>query len=257
MNLLFRIALATLAWASATAAVQVQPIWSMPITEEIPYDTRYGRAEQTLLADGSAFMVASESNRLGLAGTLRLTATGSFARGQLGHQPQNSGELRPEAVLAKGDSGVLVSMTETGNPRPIVVMLNSNGSVQWAKPRFASQARFLDGDVLVLSDNELMRLRGSDGELIWLTNLLELVPNPVDVDVRLPQVMVGSSAHMLLFFRHDNSSGNPIYKDPLWATLDIATGAFQILNAPTQGSALWTEACAPVQIGPRQRPCLF
>ena len=91
--------LAALAFATPSFA-QITPIWSSTESEVIPFDANYARTEHVLLEDGSAFMVASETSRSGLAGTVHLDADGSTLLGQFGHQPLSGGRLSPETVLA-------------------------------------------------------------------------------------------------------------------------------------------------------------
>lgn len=240
--------LAALAVATPSFA-QITPIWSSTESEVIPYDAHYGRTEHVLLEDGSAFMVASETSRSGLAGTVRLGADGNALLGQFGHQPIGGGRLSPEMVLATQANRVLLAMTELDNSRALVVLLDAAGQVQWVRPRYGRQARFLaNGDVLLASGNELMRLKGSDGDLVWLRNLLDLRPNPNEVAFQLPTV-VGTAIPLSLFYRESTSAGGEQFPGPLLVSLDAANGAVQWQRVREAAPARVFESCAPLQIG--------
>ncbi|MBK9653924.1 MAG: hypothetical protein IPO66_00075 [Rhodanobacteraceae bacterium] len=248
--------LAALAVATPSFA-QITPIWSSTESEVIPYDAHYSRTEHVLLDDGSAFMVASETSRSGLAGTVRLDADGSALLGQFGHQPLSGGRLSPETVLATQGNRVLLAMTELENTRALVVMVDAAGQIQWVRPRYGRQARFLgNGDVLLASGNELMRLKGSDGDLVWLRNLLDLQPDPAEVAFQLPTA-IDTSIPLSLFYRESSLAGGERFPDPLLVSLDAATGALQWQRQREAAPARVFESCAPVKLGARQRPCVF
>lgn len=240
--------LAVLAVATPSFA-QITPIWSSTESEVIPFDANYGRTEHVLLEDGSAFMVASETSRSGLAGSVHLGADGSALLGQFGHQPNSGGRLSPEMVLATQGNRVLLAMTELDNTRALVVMVDAAGEIQWVRPRFGRQARFLaNGDVLLASGNEVMRLKGGDGDLVWLRNLLELRPNPVEVAFQLPTA-VGASVSLSLHYRENTAAGGESYPDPLLVSLDAATGALEWQRVRETVPARVFESCAPVRLG--------
>lgn len=242
---------------AATPAAAVTPIWSSVESEVIAVDADYGRTAHVLLEDGSAFMVAAETRRAGLAGTLRLSAGGAVVRGQFGHQPISGGRLTPEAVLATRGDRVLMAMTELDPPRPLVVLLDATGQRLWARPRFGRQARFLaNGDVLLAAGNELMRLKGSDGDLLWVRNLLDLRPNPAAVDFQLP-VEVGEAIRLSLQFREYTPAGDPQDSAPLLVSVDSASGELQ-WQRPREPAALpVVEGCAPVRLGADQVHAYF
>ncbi|MCU0755884.1 MAG: PQQ-binding-like beta-propeller repeat protein [Xanthomonadales bacterium] len=243
---------ALLAVVPPASATQPTPLWSSVESEAIPLDTDYGRTAHVLLEDGSAFMVAAETRRAGLAGTLRLAADGVAVPGQFGHQPVSGGRLSPEAVLATRADRVLLAMTELDPPRPLVVLVDSAGEVQWARPRFGRQARFLaNGDVLLAAGNELMRLKGSDGDLLWVRNLLDLRPNPTAVDFQLP-AEVGAAVRLSLHYREFTPAGDPRDPDPLLVSLDSASGALQWQRPREPATLPVLERCAPVGVGADQ-----
>lgn len=245
-------AFALLITGPGTLCAQVTPIWSTSESEVIAFDASYARTEHVLMDDGSAFMVAAETSRSGLAGTLHLQANGNFSRGQFGHQPTGGGRLSPEMVLATRGNQVLLAMTELDNRRALVAMVDQAGQLQWARPRFGRQARFFaNGDVLLAAGNELMRLKGSNGDLIWVRNLLELRPDPGTVAFQLP-VEPGASLALSLHFAEFTAAGNPVFPDPVLVSLDSATGALQWELTRTASSSQVSEACAPVRIGADQ-----
>lgn len=240
--------LAALAVATPSLA-QITPIWSSTESEVIPYDAHYSRTEHVLLDDGSAFMVASETSRSGLAGTVRLDADGSVLLGQFGHQPLSGGRLSPETVLATQGNRVLLGMTELENTRALVVMVDAAGQIQWVRPRYGRQARFLgNGDVLLASGNELMRLKGSNGDLVWLRNLLDLQPDPAEVAFQLPTA-IDTSIPLSLFYRESSLAGGERFPDPLLVSLDAATGALQWQRQREAAPARVFESCAPLILG--------
>ncbi len=240
--------LAALAFATPSFA-QITPIWSSTESEVIPFDANYARTEHVLLEDGSAFMVASETSRSGLAGTVHLDADGSTLLGQFGHQPLSGGRLSPETVLATQGNRVLLAMTELDNTRALVVMVDAAGQIQWVRPRFGREARFLaDGDVLLASGNELMRLKGSDGDLVWLRNLLDLRPNPAEVAFQLPAA-VGASVPLSLFYRESTLAGGEQFPDPLLVSLDAATGVLEWQRVREAAPARVFESCEPMRLG--------
>ncbi|MCB1610337.1 MAG: PQQ-binding-like beta-propeller repeat protein [Xanthomonadales bacterium] len=225
------------------------PIWSSPESEAVPFDASYSRAHHILLEDGSAFMVAAESTRSGLAGTLRLAADGSAAPGQFGYSSGAFGRLSPELVLATQGDRVLLTMSEREFERSLVAMVNLAGQVLWVRPRYGSQARFLaNGDVLLVAGSELMRLRGNDGDLVWLRNLLDLRPNPVAVSVQLP-ARIETAIRLSLSYRELSGAGGEGFPDPLLVSLDAATGSLQWqLHRDSSPSRVF-EACPPVSLG--------
>jgi outer membrane protein assembly factor BamB len=248
MRVWTRLAVLLAAWPPILAA-QVTPIWSSTESEVIPFDAGYARTEHVLLEDGSAFMVAAETGRAGLAGTVHLPASGAAVLGQFGHQPISGGRLSPETVLATRGDRVLLAMTELDNSRALVVMVDAAGSVLWARPRFGRQARFLaNGDVLLASGNELVRLAGSTGDLVWVRNLLDLRPNPTEVAFQLPSD-IGAGIPLSLHFREFTPAGDPLFPDPLLVSLDSASGALQQQLTREPAAVPVIEGCAPLRLG--------
>lgn len=239
--------LAALAVATPSFA-QITPIWSSTESEVIPYDAQYARTEHVLLDDGSAFMVASETSRPGLAGTLRLGADGEMTLGQFGHRPVSGGRLSPEAVLAASGDRVLLAMTELDNTRALVVLVDSSGQTQWVRPRYGRAARFLaNGDVLLAAGNELMRLRGSDGDLVWVRNLLDFSANAFEVSFQLPTT-IGDGLPLSLSFAASTPNGPVSYPDPVLVALDVATGELQWRRDREAAPARVFESCAPAKL---------
>lgn len=254
---IFTLVAALLAVVPPASATQPTPLWSSAESEVIPLDADYGRTAHVLLDDGSAFMVAAETSRAGLTGTLRLAADGATVPGQFGHQPVSGGRLSPEAVLATRGDRVLLAMAELDPPRPLVVLVDSAGQVLWVRPRFGRQARFLaNGDVLLAAGNELMRLKGSDGDLLWVRNLLDLRPNPAAVDFQLP-AEVGAAVRLSLHYREYTPAGDPRDPDPLLVSLDSATGVLQWQRQREPAPVPVREACAPVGVGADQVHAYF
>ncbi len=245
-----RLSLCLTGWLFAgSLSAQVTPIWSSPESEALSFDASYSRTEHVLLEDGSAFMVAAESTRSGLAGTLRLGADGSAARGQFGYSAGASGRLSPEAVLATQGDRVLLTMSEREFERSLVAMVDSAGQVLWVQPRSGNQARFLaNGDVLLVAGNELMRLRGNDGDLLWLRNLLDLRPNPVAVSFQLP-AQIDAAIPLSLSYRELSGSGDELFPDPLLVSMDVANGGLQWQRDRDSSPSRVFEACPPVNLG--------
>ncbi|MBK8066917.1 MAG: PQQ-like beta-propeller repeat protein [Rhodanobacteraceae bacterium] len=230
------------------AYAQIEPIWSSTESEVIPYAAQFGRTEHVLLQDGNAFMVASETSRDGLASSVRLAIDGSAVTGQFGHQPIAGGRLSPEAVLATQGDRVLLAMTELDNTRALVAMVDTAGNLRWVRPRYAGQARFLaNGDVLLASGNRLIRVNGSDGDTMWVRNLLELHPHAGSVAFQLPTA-IDTLIPLSLSFSIGTPDGVGIHPDPLLVSLDAASGAVQWSLPRAPGAARVFEACAPVKL---------
>jgi outer membrane protein assembly factor BamB len=252
---MFRSCWPVLAWMAvpiAAAALSpphaVEPLWSSVESEVVAFEASYARTEHVVLQDGSAFMVASESSREGLAGTVALAADGSAIRSQFGHQPILGGRLSPEAVLATRGDRVLLALTELGNTRALVAMVDTAGNLRWVRPRFGAQARFLaNGDVLLASGNRVMRINGSDGDTLWVRNLLELHPDAGSVAFQLPTA-IDDRLTLSLSFSIGTPDGVGRHPDPLLVSLDAATGAllWAVPRAPAAARVL--EACAPVAL---------
>lgn len=242
-----QVLLAALAVATPSFA-QITPIWSSTESEVIPYDAQYGRTEHVLLQDGNAFMVASETSRDGLAASVFLAIDGSAVTGQFGHQPIAGGRLSPEAVLATQGDRVLVAMTELGNTRALVALVDTAGNLRWVRPRYAGQARFLaNGDVLLASGNRLMRINGSDGDTMWVRNLLELHPDAGSVAFQLPTA-IDTRIPLSLSFSIGTPDGIGRYPDPLLISLDAASGALQWQMPRAPAATRVFESCAPVKL---------
>jgi outer membrane protein assembly factor BamB len=238
--------------ASPILNAEVAPIWSSDVSETIPYASSYSTAGQTLTPAGAALMVAGE-DRDGIAGSVLLEADGAISRGQFGHVPFAGGNLRMDAVLASSADRVLLRMIERdgpyNTPRSLTVMVDLAGTVQWVQARYAREARFLaNGDVLLSSGNELLRVRGGDGNLVWLRNLLPLLPDAHEAFLVLPQTL---DAPLLLGVRLAGRTpgGGETNPDPVIARLDPDTGAtlWQVQRAAS--SALDFLACGNVALG--------
>lgn len=151
--------------AAPAPSYRADPLWSSSESEIIPFAATYGRTAHALLQDGNAFMVAGETGRDGLASLLVAGAGGTVMNSQFGHRPVAGGSLVPTAVLATQGNRVLLAMTELDPSRPLVAMVDTDGYLRWALPQHGRQARFLpNGDVLIATGNELMRINGSDGD---------------------------------------------------------------------------------------------
>lgn len=234
-------------------SAQVTPIWSSDLSETVPYPANYGSVVQTLTTSGDALMVAGELDRIGLAGSLLLEAGGATIRGQFGSY--GLGTLRADAALASGPDRVLLRMTERLNwfsvqpPRSIVVMVDLLGQVQWAHARYTDEARFLaNGDVVLVSGNEVMRIRGSDGDLLWVRNLLPLLPNAVEAETRLPLTME-SSLILGVRLTEEDAGGVRSYPDPVYLALDLQSGNTLWQRQRESSSAADQPACGSVAAG--------
>lgn len=233
-------------------SAQVTPIWSSDVSETVPYAANYGSVVQTLTASGDALMVAGELDRIGLAGSVLLAAGGATFRGQFGSY--GLGTLRADAVLASGPERVLLRMTERLNwfstqpPRSIVVMLDLLGQVQWAHTRDAREARFLaNGDVVLTSGNEVMRIRGSDGDLLWVRNLLPLLPNAEEAGALLP-LRMESTLILGVHLTQRDAGGVISYPDPVYLALNLQSGNTLWQRQRETSSAADLPACGSMAV---------
>ncbi len=236
----------------AQVSAQVTPIWSSNLSETVPYAANYASVVQTLTASGDALMIAGELDRIGLAGSVLLEADGATTHGQFG--AYGLGTLRADAVLASGPDRVLLRMTERLNwfslqpARTLVVMVDLLGQVQWAHTRHVNEARFLpDGDVVLSSGNELMCLRGGDGDLLWVRNLLPLLPNAVEARAPLPLTM--QSALILGVHLTQRDAGVSSYPDPVYLALDLQSGNTLWQRQREASSAEDLPACGSMAVG--------
>lgn len=236
------------AWAAPASTHGVEPLWSTDVSEVIPYTATYGSTGHVLLQNGNAFMVAGESGRHGLAGLVVVGAGGLVTNAQFGHRPELGGRLIPTAVLATQGNRVLLAMTELDPARSLVAMVDTDGYLRWALPQHGGQARFLpNGDVLIATGNELMRINGSDGDRMWVRNLLELNPYAEEVNFQLPTT-IDDRLPLALAFRERTIDGGERFPDPLLVSLSAVNGSvlWRLPRAPAPGRVF--EACAPLQL---------
>lgn len=234
--------------AAPAPSFRVDPVWSSEESEVIPYTAAYGRASHALLQDGAAFMVAGETGRDGMASLVVLGDGGPISNAQIGHRPLLTGPLSATAVLATQGNRVLLAMTELDPPRPLLAMVDTDGYLRWVLSLHGRQARFLpNGDVLVASGNELIRLNGSDGDRMWVRNLLELHPNAAEVGFQLP-TQIDDRLSLSLAYRERTAAGGERFPDPLLVSLSAASGAvlWSLPRAPAAGQVF--ESCAPAQL---------
>ncbi len=234
------------------AHAQPVPIWSTAESQVTPFTASYSSAAPAILENGDALLVAGESSREGYASTVRLSLVGT-TRGQFGGEPINGGPLVAEAVLATQGEFAVLRMTERqgefNSPRALVVMVDAAGQIRWLLPRFGREARFLaNGDVLLNSRNQVIRLRGSDGDLVWVRNLLDLRSDAIEAALWLPQE-IGPQLILGIDFTERARDGQQIHPAPSYLSLDLATGAtlWERRRAATSRRAF--QACGNVAIG--------
>lgn len=236
---------------------QPLPLWSTDESEVVPFAATYASSAATLLEAGDGLLVAAESSRAGYAATLRLTPKGIADRNQFGTPPFSASpsygaSLGVYQVLATQGEAVLVEMAERGggssNSRPLLVMLDSAGAVRWWLSRAVMEARFLpNGDVIVHARHQILRLRGSDGSLLWARHLLELRPDAVESDYVLPQV-IGSQLTIGVTFT-DRPNLDPLYPAPMYVSLDLATGATRWQRTREDNANRAFQKCGNVDVG--------
>jgi len=236
---------------------QSMPLWSTDESEVVPFAATYASGAATILDAGDGFLVAAESSRAGYAATLRLTPAGIAVRNQFGTPPFSAlpsygSYLGVYDVLATQGEAVLVEMAERGggssNSRPLLVMLDSAGAVRWQLARAVMEARFLpNGDVIAHARHQILRLRGSDGSLLWARHLLELRPDAVESDYVLPQV-IGSQLTIGVTFT-DRPNLEALYPAPMYVSLDLATGATRWERTREDSPNRAFQKCGNVDVG--------
>lgn len=159
--------LCALAFLPFGAQAQVTPLWSVPVGETradlqpLLVDT------PVVLPDGKGYFPGSSS---GLRASLTLAPDGQRIRGQSYDGSYND-------VLASTADRVLVGQDDASTWKAIQLR-DLHGTVLWTVRRVATAARFLaGGDVIVLADQQLLRLRAIDGTPRWTRHLRDLHPD--------------------------------------------------------------------------------
>jgi outer membrane protein assembly factor BamB len=252
------VSVSTLCLYATAAMAQPVPLWSTDESEVVPFAGTYESGTAAVLDTGDGFLVASESSRAGYAATLRLTPAGIAVRNQVGTPPFISlpgygGELGVGKILATQGDAVLMGMGERGgginNGRSLLVMLDGAGAVRWKLSSLTvREARFLpNGDVIVYAlRNQILRLRGSDGALLWVRHLLELRPDADYTELVLPQV-IGSQLTIGVTYE-DYAVGVPRQYVPVYVSLDLASGATLWQRTRETTASHTFQACSNVEV---------
>jgi hypothetical protein len=223
--------LLSLLWLPSLAAhAQVQPIWSLPLGETAEDPRPLAIEDARVLSDGSAVFRGYVS---GQQPSMRLWPDAATTRSQT--YQDRSGEIL-------GDHGGRLLVSRIGASPGELEVLGQDGHALWTRKLRASHAQFFaNGDVLVKSLNQLMRLNGSDGAIRWKLELLDLHPLAESSDFRVgdnPDVQIDLAGRLRV-----KAQGAQFSTDLPWqAALD-----------PLDGSIRWSRRFGP-EAPPENQP---
>jgi len=159
-----------LAFLRFEAEAQVAPLWSVPVGETRADLQPLLVDEPVVMPDGGGYFPGSSS---GLRASLYLAPDGRRVRGQSYDGSYND-------LLATTAVRVLVGQDDVSTWKALQLR-DLHGTVLWTVRRVATAARFLaDGDVIVLADQQLLRLSATDGTPRWTRHLRDLHPDAED-----------------------------------------------------------------------------
>lgn len=204
--------------AVTSAQADVRPIWSVPVGETRDDPRPLSIDDAVVLPDGSGYFTGPASGR---RASLRLGFDGDPLRGHTVAPYTNR-------VLAVAEQRVLVVQDEVGTPFS-VQLRDLRGGVLWSLERRVDGARFLaDGDLIVLSQRQLLRLRGGDGAPVWTRHLVDLHAYAEDaafelgddVDAQVDIAGILSVRARTEFSPHEErwqAAFDPVHGDVRWA----------------------------------------
>lgn len=160
---------------SLIAAAGPNPIWSVQVAQSLADPQPLNVDELTLLPDGSAYFLGHAPEGSADYSSLRLADGGTLQRGQFVDDQFPSPEYFPKIIARAADRVLLGIEGQAGASS--IYLVETSGRVLWAQRWDARSARFLaNGDLILQAEQQLLRLRGSDGGVVWTRNLLDLHP---------------------------------------------------------------------------------
>lgn len=201
----------------------VTPIWSVQVGQSIPDSQPLATRDLAILPGGSGNFLAYVPASTMIA-ALRVGVDGSLQRSQfaydLAYSPDDS------EILASADDRTLLRMEVDSQHQ--IYMVDSSGRVLWAQARPAQTARLLaGGDVILVSGNTLLRLRGSDGALLWSRSFLELHPTAWGLYGAAIGEEVDGQIELALTLRTNRLRGGSPQATSLVLAFDPADGALR------------------------------
>ena len=161
-------------WA-LTVSAGPDPMWSVQVAQSLADSQPLDARELTLLPNGSAYFLGGVPSGYAGYSSLRLSEGGALQRGQFVDDQFLTPEAFPK-IIARSDNRVLL-LIEAQLSTAGIYLVDLSGRVLWAQQWNASSARFLaDGDLILQAEQQLLRLRGTDGGVVWTRNLLDLQP---------------------------------------------------------------------------------